>query len=194
MSSYAMFICLLLILFALLSIGVPIGLSLGTSAIFGILLFLEPRHLVQTTLLVYKYSTSEGLLIVPIFILMAEIIRLSELAEGLFDAVYKWMNWLPGALASTSILASAQFAAISGSSTATVATIGIVSVPEMLKKGYSKKLACGAVAAGGVLGILIPPSLAMVIYGIVTQTSITKLFMAGVVPGILVTFLLVLYL
>lgn len=193
MDIYTAFILLLLILFFMLLIGVPIGLGLGTTAIIGILLFLEPRHLVQTTLLVYKYSTSEGLLIVPMFILMAEVIRLSELAEGLFDAVYKWTNWLPGSLASTSIMASAQFAAISGSSTATVATIGIVSIPEMLKRDYARGLACGAVAAGGVLGILIPPSLAMVIYGIVTQTSITKLFIAGVVPGIFVTGLLVLY-
>lgn len=193
MSAYLLFLILLFILFSMLLLGVPIGLGLGTTGVAGIVLFLEPRNLVQASLLVYKYSTSEGLMVVPMFILMAEIIRLSELANGLFDAVYKWMNWLPGSLASTAVLASAQFAAISGSSTATVATIGIVSIPEMLKKGYSKRLACGAVGAGGVLGILIPPSLAMVIYGIVTQTSITKLFIAGVVPGIMITALLVVY-
>src|SRR5699024_7600819 len=97
---------------------------------------------------------------------------------------------IPGSLAATSVLASAGFASVTGSSPATVATIGGISAPEMKKRNYSKRLSSGAIVTGGTLGILIPPSIAMVIYGIVTETSIADLFIAGIIPGILLTLIL----
>jgi C4-dicarboxylate transporter, DctM subunit len=127
---------------------------------------------------------------VPLFILMGEVIAVSGLGTALFRAASIWTRRLPGGLAVGTVGACAGFASVCRSSPVTAATIGAVSVPEMIRNGYSKKLAFGATAAGGTLGILIPPSVPMILYGVITETSIGKLFIAGILPGLMMALLL----
>lgn len=121
----------------------------------------------------------------PLFIFMGEILFRSKISENLFKGLSPWMNNLPGRLAHVNIAASALFAAVSGSSAATTATVGKITLPELLKRNYSKSLCLGSLAGAGSLGFLIPPSLVMLVYGIVAGVSIGKLFIAGIIPGIL---------
>ncbi|MEH7253806.1 TRAP transporter large permease [Neobacillus niacini] len=183
---------LLLLLFLLVPIilGTPIAFSLGIAGILGIIFFLSPNQLTQVTSIVLSNSTSNTLLVAPMFIIMAEILIISGISGDLFNAARKWLSRLPGGLAITAIAACSGFAAVTGSSGATVATIGSMSVPEMLKQKYSVRLAAGSVVSGGTLGILIPPSMALIIYGVTNEVSISKLFIAGIIPGIIVAILL----
>lgn len=183
-------ILLLATLIILLLIGIPIAFAIGLSGIIGIVFFIGPAQLSQLATIIFTQGTSATLLVAPLFILMSEILVVSGISKDLFTVVYKWFSRLPGSLAVTSVLASAGFASVTGSSPATVATIGTVSVPEMIKRNYSKKLSAGAIVTGGTLGILIPPSMAMIIYGIITETSIVKLFIAGIIPGVVLTVIL----
>lgn len=179
-----------LLMFALLALGIPIAVALGTAGILGVFIFMGPDKLGIVTSIIYNQGTSSLLLVAPLFILMSEILIASGIAKDMYDAVYKWFSRVPGSLAVTSVFASAGFASVTGSSPATVATIGGFSSPEMIKRNYSKKLSSGAITTGGTLGVLIPPSTAMVIYGIVTETPISDLFIAGIIPGILLTLIL----
>jgi tripartite ATP-independent transporter DctM subunit len=120
---------------------------------------------------------------VPLFVFMSGILLHSGIGRGLYTAVARWVSFLPGGLAVASIFSCAIFAAISGSSVATAATIGMIAIPEMKRRGYYRPLICGSLAAGGTLGILIPPSIPMIVYGVMTETSIGHLYMAGIVPG-----------
>jgi C4-dicarboxylate transporter, DctM subunit len=180
-------------LLVFVGLGVPVAFSMGLSGFVGVLLFLPPNRLHNLGNIFYDRGTEFTFVVVPMFILMAALIAQSGLAAASYTAAQRWLNRLPGSLAASSIVAATAFAAISGSSPATAATIGLVSVPEMIKRGYSARMATGAVAAGGTLGALIPPSVVMIIYGIVTETSIGKLFIAGIVPGLLLSALLILY-
>jgi len=191
MEPFLIFIFLIACLLLILSTGLPIAFSMGMVGIIGFFLFLSPNDLIQVARTVYTNGMSPTLIVVPLFVLMAEIISSSGYGNDIYSALYKWLNWLPGSLASCTVAAAAVFAAVCGSSVATAATVGLVGIPQMLKKGYSKRLACGATAVGGGLGILIPPSLGFIIYGMITETSIAKLFMAGFVPGILMAALLI---
>jgi C4-dicarboxylate transporter DctM subunit len=130
------------------------------------------------------------LVVVPLFVLMGEALAATTIGRDLFTAAQIWLRRLPGALAIGTIMACAGFAAVCGSSPVTAATIGSMAVPEMIRKGYSAKLALGVTAAGGTLGILIPPSIPMILYGIITETSIGALFIAGIVPGVMMVVLL----
>ena len=125
------------------------------------------------------------LVAVPMFILMGEMLLRSGMAEKMFDALDKWVGHIPGGLMHTNIAASAFFAATSGSSVATAATVGTVSIPSMKKYGYKPQLFLGTVAAGGTLGILIPPSINMVLYGALSDTSVSNLYLAGLTPGLM---------
>jgi C4-dicarboxylate transporter DctM subunit len=118
-------------------------------------------------------------------VLMGEILLRSGVAERMYDSVVQWMSWLPGGLMHSNIGACTIFAATSGSSAATAATIGTVSIPQMRKRGYNQSLFLGTIAAGGTLGILIPPSINLIVYGVLTETSIPKLYLAGFIPGFL---------
>jgi C4-dicarboxylate transporter DctM subunit len=180
-------------LLVFVGLGVPVAFSMGLSGVVSVLLFLPPSRLHNLGNIFYDRGTEFTFVVVPMFILMAALIAQSGLAAASYTAAQRWLNRLPGSLAASSIAAATAFAAISGSSPATAATIGLVAVPEMLKRGYSARMATGAVAAGGTLGALIPPSVVMIIYGIVTETSIGKLFIAGIVPGLLLSGLLILY-
>ena len=124
---------------------------------------------------------------------MSGILLHSGVGKGLYTAVARWVSFLPGDLAVASIFSCAIFAAISGSSVATAATIGMIAIPEMERRGYYRPLICGSLAAGGTLGILIPPSIPMIIYGVMTETSIGHLYMAGMIPGVILALLFAMF-
>ena len=132
------------------------------------------------------WGTSNNFLLVaiPFFVLLGEILLRSGMAERMYNALVLWVPWLPGGLMHSNIAACAMFAATSGSSVATAATIGTVALGEIEKRGYSERLFLGTIAAGGTLGILIPPSINMIVYGVLTETSIPKLYLAGFIPGL----------
>jgi len=131
--------------------------------------------------------TSYTMLVIPLFVLMGEIAFHAGISRRLYDTAYAWLGFIPGGLALATIGACAGFAAICGSSAATAATIGTVALPEMKKFNYEKSFATGSVAAGGTLGILIPPSIVLIVYGIQTELSIGKLFIAGILPGLVLS-------
>ena len=174
-------------LLVLLSLGYPIAFAMGTVVAVGILCLSEPHLLFQLAQISMQLSTNFLFLVVPLYILMSEFILISGIANDAFDAARRWLNWLPGGLGVSSIFACSAFAAVCGSSPVTAATIGMVAIPGMVERGYRKRFAAGIVATAGTIGIMIPPSICLIIYGVMTSTSIGKLFIAGVVPGILLT-------
>jgi len=173
---------LLILLFSRIQIGVAMGL-VGFAG-FAYLTSIGPA-LGILKLVPYATFSQYDLSVIPLFILMGAFAFESGLSEDLYKAVYKWLGHLRGGLAMATVAACACFAAISGSSLATAATLGAVALPEMKKYKYSDSLATGAVAAGGSIGILIPPSVILIIYGIIAEQSIGKLFLAGFIPGVL---------
>jgi len=181
---------LILVLIILLGLGTPIAFCLGFLATAGIVGFLDMQTLYQLAEVAADTGTNLFMLTLPLFIFMAEIVSFSGVGDDIYTAAHDWLSWLPGGLAISSIATCAGFAAISGSSPATAATVGLVSIPEMIKRGYNRKLAVGSIAVGGTLGILIPPSITMIIYGVITEVSIGKLFIAGIIPGIILALIL----
>jgi C4-dicarboxylate transporter DctM subunit len=179
------------VLFALLLLGVPVAYALGAMGL-GMLILggFSPLMAPQAIL-----ATMEGfiLLAVPLFLLMSNVLLKGGVGRDLFAAVQAWVGHWPGGLAVTTILSCALFAAISGSSVATAATIGTVAIPEMISRGYEKRFVYGLLAAGGTLGILIPPSIPMIVYGFVTEESVIALFLAGIGPGLLLVVLFCAY-
>lgn len=141
----------------------------------------------------YRTATNFVLIAIPLFVLMAQLLMLSGASNDLFDMAQKWFAWLPGGLAIISIFVSAVLAAMIGVSIASIATVGLIAIPQMIKNGYSKQLAAGAVSAGGTLAVLIPPSIQFILIGWITEQSVGKLFMAGVVPGIVLALLYATY-
>ena len=182
-----------LFIIVLLVIGMPVAFTLSVAGILGIIQFVDVSFLSQVPVIAYKTLDSYVLTSVPLYILMSQIMLTGRVGSGLFELGSKWMGHLPGGLGIATIFACAIFAAISGSSVATAVTIGAMAIPEMLKRGYDRKLVVGSVAAGGTLGILIPPSIPMILYGTITDESVGKLFMSGVVPGALLTVLFICY-
>jgi len=177
-----------LLLVILLVMGMPVGFALTLSGSVG-LLATGGSALVDGILQTTPLSTANSfeLLTVPMFLLMAEFVILSGVADKLFETAARWVGRLPGGLGVATALAGAGFGAISGSSVASAATLSATSIPAMLKQGYEPKLACGVVAISGTLAMLIPPSIAIVLYGIIAEVSVGKLLIAGIVPGLLVT-------
>jgi C4-dicarboxylate transporter DctM subunit len=176
------------ILLGVMAIGMPIGFAmmligfLGSTYLFGLRgAFFSLSSVPYTTISNYDYC------VLPLFLLMADICLNAGLGKSLFQLVYVWIGRIQGGLAVATIGACAMFAAASASSIATAVTIGMVAIPEMRRYNYDTALATGAVAAGGTLGILIPPSGTLIIYGIITQQSISKLFIAGIIPGIVLS-------
>jgi C4-dicarboxylate transporter, DctM subunit len=176
----------IIIVIALLFSGMHIGAIFALIGFFGMVL-LNGWNSGFALLGAVPYSTfaDYGMSTIPLFILMGSFCFFSGISKDLYDAVHTWLGGLRGGLAIATIGACAGFAAVSGSSLATAATMGTVALPEMKRYNYHPGLATGAVAAGGTIGILIPPSIVMVIYGIITESSIGKLFLAGFLPGIL---------
>lgn len=184
----------MILLVVLLFGGVPVFASLGLVGAAGFFfVFGGFDSLNQVAFMGYKSSGDFTLVALPLFVLSGYLLSSGGIGEELFEVVAKFIGHLPGGLVVTSIVACAIFAAISGSSVATVATIGSIALPAMLKYGYDRKLALGALAAGGTLGILIPPSGPMIIYSSITDESVGALFMGGVVPGLVLTVILAAY-
>jgi C4-dicarboxylate transporter DctM subunit len=184
----------ILLMITVLFGGIPVFAALGLVGAAGFFfLFGGFDSLSQVAFMGYKSSGDFTLVALPLFVLAGYLLATGGIGEEVFDVVAKFIGHLPGGLVVTSIVACAIFAAISGSSVATVATIGSIALPAMLKYGYDKKLALGALAAGGTLGILIPPSGPMIIYSSITDESVGALFMGGVLPGLLLTALLAFY-
>lgn len=180
-------------LLVLLALRMPVGLCLMGVGFAGIAI-LNGLNAATATMATtaYQLSSSYLLVIVPLFVLMGNIATVSGMSRSLFDAAFAWIGGLRGGLASSAVVGCAGFAAVSGSSVATALTMGRVALPEMERVGYSARLATGAIAAGGTLGILIPPSAGFVLYALLTEASIGRLFMAGILPGLLLTVLFVL--
>jgi len=174
----------LAILIGLLALAVPVAATLG---VLGLALAeIYARLPLSLAMGEIAWATSNNFLLVaiPFFVLLGEILLRSGMAERMYGALVLWMPWLPGGLMHSNVAACAMFAATSGSSVATAATIGTVAMGEIEKRGYSERLFLGTIAAGGTLGILIPPSINMIVYGVLTETSIPKLYLAGIIPGL----------
>ena len=182
-----------MILLVTLAIGIPVAFALGLTAILSIVLFLTMAEIAFFADFVFSSLNDFGLLAIPLFVLMGAIFGRSKASQDLLEAAHVWIGRLPGGLAMSSVMACSVFAALTGSSPATSAAIGRIAIPEMTKRGYPNGLAAGAIVAGGTLGILIPPSVTLILYGIATETSIGRLFLGGVVPGIMVTLLFCLW-
>lgn len=176
----------ILVLLIFILCRMDIGISMGLVGILGFAYItgIDPALGVLRTV-PYTTFSEHGLSVIPLFLLMGAFAFHSGMSEDLFDAVYKWLGHFRGGVAMATIVACACFAAISGSSLATAATLGAIALPEMKKYNYDDGLATGAVAAGGSVGILIPPSVILIIYGIITEQSIGKLFLAGFIPGVM---------
>lgn len=173
-----------LLLAGLLVVGMPIGFAMGVAGTVGLYLIGGPSIMLSILSVgPYRNTSSWLLTAIPLFILMAEILSSSRISSDMFRATNKWVGHLPGGLAVATIFTSAGFGAISGSSTAATATMARTVTPEAEKYGYDRGMIVGAVAAAGTLSIMIPPSVVLVVYGIITETSIGALFVAGIVPG-----------
>jgi C4-dicarboxylate transporter DctM subunit len=175
-----------LLLFLFLAGGLPIAFSLGIAGLIGFCCFGGLRAgLSQLELVPFGVGSEYILSVVPLFLLMGQFSYASGLSRDLYATSYAWLGHLPGGLAMATVAGCAAFAAISGSSVATAVTIGAVALPAMRSYRYDPRLALGSIAAGGTIGILIPPSIVFILYGILTEQSIGKLFMAGFLPGLL---------
>jgi tripartite ATP-independent transporter DctM subunit len=182
----------LAILIVVLALAVPVAAGLG---VLGLVLDALYSKLPLTLAMgEMSWATSNNFLLVaiPFFVLLGEVLLRSGMAERMYGALVLWMPWLPGGLMHSNIAACAMFAATSGSSVATAATIGTVAMGEIRKHGYSERLFLGTIAAGGTLGILIPPSINLIVYGVLTDSSIPKLYLAGVFPGLVLACLFML--
>ena len=189
MSSLTIGLIVALILLITMALGIPVAFALGLTAMISVLLFLSPAQFGFFADFVFGSLNNFGLLAIPLFVLMGAIFGQSQASRDLLEAAQVWIGRLLGGLAMSSVIACALFAALTGSSPATSAAIGRIAIPEMQKRGYPNQVATGAIVAGGTLGILIPPSVTLILYGIATETSIGRLFLGGVVPGLLVTLL-----
>ncbi|ARP95153.1 TRAP transporter large permease [Bordetella genomosp. 13] len=169
----------------LLFLGVRIGVALGLVGLFGVYFLLSKPQLSLLAERAWSGTNTFTLTAVPMFIFMGGLLLRSGITTGMFDSLVRWFGRAPGGLAHASAGASAVFAAVSGSSLATAATLGKVACPDMIARGYSPKLTYGVAAAGATLGILIPPSIPMIIYGTTVGASVTHLFLGGIVPGLL---------
>ncbi|MGF7160993.1 tripartite ATP-independent transporter DctM subunit [Rhodoligotrophos appendicifer] len=179
---------ILLLLLLLLFIGLPVGFALaicGSLGLYGMGGMPMLLGILDTAPL--SSVTSYELISVPMFLLMAEFVILSGIADDLFKAAAIWVGRVPGGLGIATAIAGAGFGAISGSSTASAATLSATTIPAMLKQGYEPKMACGVVAISGTLAMLIPPSIALILFGIIADVNIGKLLIGGIIPGLLVT-------
>ncbi|WP_305072658.1 TRAP transporter large permease [Propionivibrio sp.] len=184
---------LIVVLFAILGSGVWIGLSLAGVAWIGMQLFTSRPVGDAMVMTIWGSSSSWTLTALPLFIWMGEILFRTKLSEDMFKGLAPWLEKIPGRLLHTNIIGCTIFAAVSGSSAATCATIGKMALPELKKRGYPDSIAIGTLAGAGTLGLLIPPSIIMIVYGVTANVSIAKLFIAGVFPGLLLAGLFMAY-
>ena len=184
------FICLLLFF---LGSGVWVALSMVAVSAIGMMIFTSRPVGDAMATTIWGTSSSWSLTALPLFVWMGEILFRTKLSENLFKGLSPWLSRLPGGLIHVNVVGCALFAAISGSSAATVATVGKMSIPELRKRKYPEKLLLGSLAGSGTLGLLIPPSIILIIYGVTIEDSIAKLFMAGILPGIMIALIFMSY-
>ncbi|MGJ8580983.1 MAG: TRAP transporter large permease [Psychromonas sp.] len=176
-------------LLGLLALSIPVGIVLFLLA-FGVDMFFSPFPLMKGLgQIVWSSSNNSTLIAIPFFVLIGEILLRSGVAQRTYAALNTWVSWLPGGLIHANIATATMFSATSGSSVATAATVATVATPQGEKLGYDPRLFTGSIAAGGTLGILIPPSINLIVYGFLTESSIPKLFLAGIVPGMMMALL-----
>jgi C4-dicarboxylate transporter, DctM subunit len=178
---------------AVMMVGVPIAFALGLVAIVFMMFFMPGASLDTVTQNVYEELASITLLSIPLFILKGAAIGRSRAGADLYSALHVWMHRIPGGLGIANVFACALFAAMAGSSPATCSAIGSAGIPEMRKRGYSGGFAAGIIAAGGTLGILLPPSITMILYAVAAEQSLGRLFLAGIGPGLLLVTLFAAY-
>lgn len=175
----------LLLLIAMLAVSVPVAAVMGVLGIALNQFFaLMPLHRALGEI-IWNGSSEYILIAIPMFVMLGEILLRAGIAERAYNGIAQWLSWLPGGLMHANIGTCAMFAATSGSSVATAATVGTVALPEIKKRGYNEPLFLGSIAAGGTLGILVPPSINFIIYGLLTNSSVPRLYLAGFVPGFL---------
>lgn len=180
-------IALVVGLCVLLGTGMPIAFALGLAAIAGLFLDMGPDVIYVIAETMFAGIANLAYVAIPMFVLMGAIVAGTPAGGDLYKSLDRWLYKVPGGLVLSNIGACAIFSGMTGSSPATCAAIGKMGIPEMIKRGYPNSVATGSIAAGGTLGILIPPSVTMIVYGISTQTSIGRLFLAGVIPGLMLT-------
>ena len=180
-----MLITALLCLIVLLAVSVPVAAVMGVlgMALNNFYSFM-PLHRAMGEI-IWNSSSEYILFAIPLFVMLGEILLRAGIAEKAYNAIAQWLSWLPGGLMHANIGTCAMFAATSGSSVATAATVGTVAIPEIKKRGYNESLFLGTIAAGGTLGILIPPSINFILYGLLTNNSVPRLYLAGFIPGFL---------
>lgn len=182
------------IMLVLLASGVWVAVTLMSVGLISMLLFSHaPATTIQTTV-IWGQSSSWALTALPLFIWMGEILYRTRLAKDMFEGLAPWLAGFPGRLIHINVVSCGIFAAVSGSSAATTATIGKITIPELLKRGYDEKTTIGSLAGSSTLGFLIPPSIIMIVYGVAADVSITRLFIAGILPGIMLMILFMGYL
>ncbi len=189
MSDLAITTLLVVSLFLILGSGVWIGLALSGVAWIGMQLFSARPAGDAMAVTIWGSASSWTLTALPLFVWMGEILFRTRLSQDMFRGLAPWMQGLPGRLLHVNVAGCALFAAVSGSSAATVATIGKMSLPELKRRGYPDAIAIGSLAGAGTLGLLIPPSIIMIVYGVAAEVSIAQLFIAGILPGILIALL-----
>lgn len=193
MSEIFMTFLLITVLLALLGFGVWIAFALLAIGMLALQIFTSNDIGLNLATSLWSESHSWSLVALPLFIWMGEILYRSRIASDMFKALAPWVRFLPGRLLHINILGCGIFAAVSGSSAATAATIGRISIPELEKRNYPKNMTIGTLAGSATLGLLIPPSIILIVYGVATEQSIARLFMAGILPGILLAILFVSY-
>ncbi len=184
---------LIIFFLVLMGLGFPVAFALGISG-FGMMFWIQGiSALPALPAIIYESLNSFTLIAIPLFILMGNILVGARVSGDMYRIIRDWFGTWPGGIAVSTVFFSAGFSAISGSSVATVSTIGSVALPEMLRSGYARPFSLGIVTAGGTIGILIPPSLFMILYGSLTDVSVGKLFIAGIIPGLLLSGLFLTY-
>ncbi len=193
MSDVTMSLIMVGVLMCGLAMGLWVSIALFVTGLVGVLLFSNAPLMSVLATNIWSSSAEWSLAALPLFIWMGEILFRSRMSKDLFSGLAPWMRSLPGGLGHVGIMASGIFAAVCGSSAATCATVAKVAVPELKKRGYDESLVLGTIAGSGTLGLLLPPSIILIVYGVAAELSIARLFIAGVVPGVLVILLFMAY-
>ena len=180
-------VIILICLLILIAAAVPVAAVLGLLSLSLDEVFMNGRRSLMMGDFIWEQSKEFILVAIPMFILLGEIMLRAGIALRMYNAVIQWLSWLPGGLMHANIGSSAIFAASSGSSVATAATVGTVAYPEIEKRNYNERLFLGSLAAGGTLGILIPPSINLILYGLLTDSSVPELYLAGIIPGLILS-------
>lgn len=176
-----------------LAVGVPIAISLGGLSAILVYVYWGPQALSMLPLNAFNSTSSFEYLAIPLFVFMANVLERSGIAESLYNTMYRFFGHLRGGLAAGTVVICTLFACMAGISGAATVSMGVIALPAMLSRGYGKPLAIGSIAAGGSLGILIPPSVTMIVYGMVSNTSIGRLYAAGLLPGLMLAVMFIIY-